>query len=817
MATIRELQASFVAKANGMKSAIKGIKNDFEGLDDKAKKTAQNVTKKFNETSKKMKSIGGSMTKNVSVPIMAIGTAAFVAADSMDKAFNNIRVGTGATGKDLEGLKEDFREVFTDIPVDADTASNAIAGLNTMTGATGKVLQGLTKNVLEASRMLGEDGVSNANAFGNALVQWQIPAEKGEEYLDKLFKATQDYGVSLNALTGHLTKFGPVLQNAGFTMDEAADLFGKLEKGGIQVTRVMPGLNKAFRNWADEGKDAKKELQNIIDEMQNAESETEALSIVSEVFGAEGAQRITTAIRSGVMPSLEELGKGLEDSQGLIEGTGEETQSFGDKMLLLKNKAQDGLQPVGDILLKLADEWLPKVISAVEKVTGWFANLSPTGQKVVLIIGAIAAGIGPLLMVLGSLIGMFSGLAGAAAALNIGLLPLTGIVFGIVAAIAALIAIGIAVWKNWDTIREKAIEIWGFLIEFFSNFFSNLEDLFNKALNWIDEVTNGKFKSVTDTIRKYMEMGKENIQAVLKFIRNTFKNALDFLKSLVKGDFKGMKDAIGNQLENTKQLISKILGNISKFFSNTIGKIVTGVQNKFSEMRTKVSTIFGEVKSAITNPIETARDKVKETVDKITGFFSNIGDKMKIKIPKPKLPKFSIEGEFSLAPPKVPKIGISWNAEGGIFNKPTIFDTNNAGLQGVGEAGAEAIIPLKDSVLGKIGKMILKATGWSAEVKDNGIAEKLDWVTSGRWAESVINIVPINELMLSKFADQLNTGDEELSKEEVIPLLERIAEAVEKGQDLSVVLNDRIVGKSLESIISEEQKRKNAIREAFKG
>src|SRR5699024_1596902 len=237
-----------------------------------------------------------------------------------------------------------------DVPADADTVSNALAELNTMTGATGSVLQGLTKSVLDASRMLGEDGVANANAFGNALVQWGIPAEEGEVYLDKLFKATQDYGVGLGDLTGHLTRFGPVLQNAGFTMDESADLFGRLEKGGVQVTRVMPGLNAAFRNWASEGKDSKVELQKVVDQMQNAETETEALAIATEHFGAEGAQRLTTAIRQGMIPSLTDLGKPLQDTEGLVGKTSDETKSFGDRLIELKNKAQVALEPLGQML-----------------------------------------------------------------------------------------------------------------------------------------------------------------------------------------------------------------------------------------------------------------------------------------------------------------------------------------------------------------------------------------------------------------------------------------------------------------------------------
>lgn len=83
----------------------------------------------------------------------------------------------------------------------------------------------MTASVMEASRMLGDDGTANADNFGSGMYQRQIPAEQGTDKLDALFVATQDYGVSLGGIIGHLNTYGPVLQNAGFSMEELAALF----------------------------------------------------------------------------------------------------------------------------------------------------------------------------------------------------------------------------------------------------------------------------------------------------------------------------------------------------------------------------------------------------------------------------------------------------------------------------------------------------------------------------------------------------------------------------------------------------------------
>lgn len=129
---------------------------------------------------------------------------------------------------------------------------------------------------------------------------------------------------------------------------------------------------------------------------------------------------------------------------------------------------------------------------------------------------------------------------------------------------------------------------------------------------------------------------------------------------------------------------------------------------KAKELVAEGAKKFIELKKKITDPIEEAKQKVSDIIKDIKGFFEGL----KLKIPKfemPKMPKFTMTGSFSLKPPSVPKLGVSWNAKGGIFNKPTVLNTA-AGLQGFGEVPneSEAIIPLNAKVLGGIGAGIAR-------------------------------------------------------------------------------------------------------------
>jgi len=118
------------------------------------------------------------------------------------------------------------------------------------------------------------------------------------------------------------------------------------------------------------------------------------------------------------------------------------------------------------------------------------------------------------------------------------------------------------------------------------------------------------------------------------------------------------------------------------------------VKAKVGELASVVSSKFSEIKNNISDKINAAKDAVKGAIDKIKGFFN-----FNFKWPKLSIPKFSVSPPGwkigDLLKGSIPKLDIAWNAEGGIFNRPTVLPTM-AGLQGFAEprTGGEAIMPL---------------------------------------------------------------------------------------------------------------------------
>ena len=155
--------------------------------------------------------------------------------------------------------------------------------------------------------------------------------------------------------------------------------------------------------------------------------------------------------------------------------------------------------------------------------------------------------------------------------------------------------------------------------------------------------------------------------------------------------------------------------NVKKFF----GDMKDNISSKINSIKTNVSNTFNKIQTSMSKPVEKARDTIKGIVDKIKGFFD-----FEFKTPKLKTPKFSVSPSGwkvgDLLEGVIPKLSVKWNAEGAIFDKPTIFNTRY-GLQGVGEAGAEAVAPISK---------LMDYTRIAVEGSNAGLENKLDRVVT---------------------------------------------------------------------------------------
>ena len=416
-----------------------------------AEKNVKGMGTKFKTAMKGVTAAAGGLT-------LAAGAAAKLGQEYQE-ATNTIAAGTGATGEQLEGLTQSFKDVWATVPQDAATVSAAIADINTEMGLEGAALEDVTKAFLDVSRAMGEDASPMIKAVADSMIAFGVPAEDTRAQLDKLTTASQAVGVPMTALADSVVKFGPQLATMGLDLDESTALIANMEAAGLSASKMMPGLNTAVQKLAAEGvTDISAGLMDMISNIENAETDTEALAIATDMFGAGAGVRFKDAIDKGVF-SLDDMLLAMGDSEGKVAELGAATLTMSDKFDILKNKVKGSLAPIGEFATALG----PMVIAAPMLATGISAMAASQ------IVATAATWLQTAAMT----------------ALNFALGPIGLIILGIVAAVAAAILI----FKNWDkiveTFKQTWDKVWGAIKSLFDTVMGAIESVFNSKFGWL--------------------------------------------------------------------------------------------------------------------------------------------------------------------------------------------------------------------------------------------------------------------------------------------------------------------------------------------
>lgn len=258
-----------------------------------------------------------------------------------DDAFDTIRIGTGATGKQLDGLKADFKGVISNVPADFDEAAEAISELNRRLGITGKPLRARARQFLELSRITGSDLPEDIRNVTRAFGDWEIAVGKQGKALDFLFRASQASGASVAELTENVVKFGAPLRQVGFTFNEAVAMFASFEKAGVNVTTMMPGLKQAMKTFFEANKDPK---QGIIETFKGIEDGSIKASEALKIFGTRAGGDMIEAVEQGRF-HLDRFTSQLATGKDTILGVGEETKDASERFKEFANRMKVLVEP----------------------------------------------------------------------------------------------------------------------------------------------------------------------------------------------------------------------------------------------------------------------------------------------------------------------------------------------------------------------------------------------------------------------------------------------------------------------------------------
>ena len=229
--------------------------------------------------------------------------------------------------------------------------------------------------------------------------------------MDYIFKVSQSTGMGCTDRMSNMQKFGPQLQEMGYSFETASALMGQLDKAGVNVEEVLGAMKKSVGALAKEGISASDGLAMYYEQIKNAGTAAEAASIASEIFGTKAGSTMAAAIRDGTL-AVGDLTESLLENGETIAGAAEDTYDFAERLQIMKqglevalkpmaNTVFDGLNKFMPVLQKLMEQIVPVISDAVEAaapfVEEFLMGAADALEGVLPLISQLAAGLLPIL------------------------------------------------------------------------------------------------------------------------------------------------------------------------------------------------------------------------------------------------------------------------------------------------------------------------------------------------------------------------------------------------------------------------------------
>ena len=491
------------------------------------------------------------------------------------------------------------------------------------------------------------------NNLSNRFLQFaKINGVDVNQSIDQVQKAISAFGLSADDTGAFLDTLNKVGQDTGVSMD-------LLETGLVTNATALQGmgLNAAsaatlLGNLEKSGVDVSTAMVGLKKVQANAMAEgismqeafRNALSSSEgaiSVFGAKAGPQLYAAFQNGTLSAdmFVDSSVSLQDALGSVADTYTATLDPADNFKIALNNIQLLGYKIAEAVMPALNEVIATLIDTVVGLIDKWEGLDPGMQQFILASVGILAAAGPVISII-------SGITGSIGKLSEGLGFLMA--HPIVAVIGAVIAALVMLYQNNEDFRNFVNEAW----------------------KNIQEVVGGV------------------IDAIVSFWTNTLQPTLQSIGDFVQNTLWPILQTIFNAFG---EVVSAVFSLISGYWNNILKPVLTAIGDAIKWLL-----------DAIKGPLETIQDTFKNVFDGIKSFVSPIVDWLKEifnfnwSLPHIDLPHFSIDGEFSLLPPKVPHLSIDWydraTKNPRILDGATIFGASGNTLLGGGETAREIIM-----------------------------------------------------------------------------------------------------------------------------
>ena len=663
-----ELKVIISSEVSSLKAGLNEAKSEISSISQEAAKAGQEAKKAAASASKEASAKAKDLEKEVNNIVKSMGNSFSALGKKIGNAF---KAGAAAATAGLIAIGKGAFDAYSNY-------EQLKGGAELLWGSEHKQAVANAQGAWSRLQISANDYLDSVNGMAVSFTT-ALDGNKGAalQLADEVMQAQADIVAATGASAESVKLAFEAVQRGEFSTIDNLKLGIKGTKEGMQeLINTVNEAHKADADWTklsiDNAADRAKALVEYTDLVEvSGYAEAEALTTVQGSLAALSAAWQNWL--SGLMDENADIGQLTEDVLSsvaqVVENLKPKVEEFFNN---LPESIHNALEPFPE--LQAAFDGIVSAVSTISEavssivsfaVENW-GTLEPILIAVAAVIGVIVAAIT-----------MYNAVAAIKAAMDAAQVATLGALAAatwaalapyllIAAAIAALIAVIAICITHWDAIKQKVSEVCAAIGNFVSS-------MVGKVKEW--------FGNMKSAISEKVDAIKAEASEKWATIKSTITNAVSAAKEQTKAHLSAMKQAYQENGGGIKGVVAGLGAGLQSIFSSAYSSIDSLTGGKLSAIRDKFGSILGQ-----------ARDKVRSVINKIKSFFNFNWD-----LPKLKMPHISITGSFSLSPPSVPKFSISWYAHGGVFDAPTLFGFGNGSIGGLGEAGAEAIVPLENN------------------------------------------------------------------------------------------------------------------------
>lgn len=627
---------------NKLGHALDGATNELKELEEQQRIASSGWTKMGESADKfgqKLQTIGGGMKdvgKKMSMAITAplVGFAGLAVKTGMDfdDAMSQVAAISGATEGDLEALRQKAKDMGATTKF---SASEAAEGLNYMalSGWDTEDMLGGLDGVMNLAAASGEDLGTVSDIVTDALSAFGLEAKDSSQFADVLAATSANANTDVTGLGNAFKYVAPVAGALGFTVEDTAKAIGLMSDNGIKGEKAGTALRTMMTNLAKPTKAMQEEMDNLgisltdtdgnmktFDEIMNdmrgsfsGLTEEQQASAAATIFGKESMSG-ALAIINTTEESFDGLGDSISNSEGAAKTMAETMEdNLGGTWREIKSGIEGFAISIYESMLPALSKMSDKILEGIQ----WLNGLSPKVKTLGVIFGAVAAAIGPLLVVGGSFLmflgGVFRAITPVTAAiakagsvtkwLALALKPLgaifaaltgpIGITVGIVAALGVAFTVAYAKSETFRNIIQGLIQRFK---EFIPTIVSFSQSIYTNFMNLvIPAVTAVKtfFLDMFAKIKQFWQSDGEQVIAAIingvNIVKTIVSAVMPVITSIISVAFKLVLAVVTMVWTNIKGVISGALNVImglvkvfSGIFTGDFSKMWEGVKQIFS-------------------------------------------------------------------------------------------------------------------------------------------------------------------------------------------------------------------------------------------